>query len=130
MKQVQPPFKGILHSCPACGFPTLEERGTFDICVVCWWEDDNPDMTLLTEVTWGVGGPNGRYSINEARRNFRSHGHMYDKGEGIDVVEKPDAARQALMRYVDRVMSGNAKFSAKKFQAELDLYTDARRCED
>jgi len=32
-----------MHSCPCCGFETLEEAppGTFDICVVCGWEDDN-----------------------------------------------------------------------------------------
>jgi len=32
-----------MHPCPCCGFETLEEAppGTFDICEVCGWEDDN-----------------------------------------------------------------------------------------
>ena len=54
--------------CPCCGYLTLEEQppGTFDICKVCRWEDDNvqfrdPDY---------AGGANV-VSLNEARRNFR-----------------------------------------------------------
>lgn len=34
---------GIRYACPCCDFLTLEEPpvGTFAICPVCWWEDDN-----------------------------------------------------------------------------------------
>ncbi len=27
--------------CPACGYPTLTERGGHHICVVCHWQDDD-----------------------------------------------------------------------------------------
>src|SRR3954447_19194782 len=27
--------------CPCCGYYTLDSRGSFDICQVCWWEDDD-----------------------------------------------------------------------------------------
>lgn len=27
-------------TCPCCGFKTLDERGGYDICEVCDWEDD------------------------------------------------------------------------------------------
>lgn len=57
--------------CPCCGFKTLHEPppGTFEICPVCFWEDDfaqyeNPDMR---------GGAN-RESLNEARQNFKRFG--------------------------------------------------------
>ena len=53
--------------CPCCGFLTLEEEppGTYDICEVCFWEDDpvqfdNPDF---------VGGANN-VSLNVAKQNF------------------------------------------------------------
>ncbi|WP_410982840.1 CPCC family cysteine-rich protein [Bacillus cereus] len=31
------------YTCPCCGYKTLEEEppGTFDICSICFWEDDN-----------------------------------------------------------------------------------------
>ena len=32
-----------LYTCPCCGYKTLEEcsPGTFEICPICFWEDDN-----------------------------------------------------------------------------------------
>src|SRR5690349_12959899 len=32
-----------LQACPCCGRATLDERGGYDICRVCWWEDDGSD---------------------------------------------------------------------------------------
>ncbi|HEI2325144.1 TPA: hypothetical protein SI485_004590, partial [Escherichia coli] len=29
-----------LYKCPCCGYLTLPERGQYDICPVCQWEDD------------------------------------------------------------------------------------------
>ncbi|TNL01225.1 hypothetical protein CYD30_28230 [Kosakonia cowanii] len=29
-----------LEKCPCCGYLTLTERGAYDICPVCHWEDD------------------------------------------------------------------------------------------
>jgi len=29
-----------LFACPCCGESTLGEREAFEICVVCFWEDD------------------------------------------------------------------------------------------
>ena len=29
--------------CPACGYPTLSQRGRFDNCPLCHWEDDGHD---------------------------------------------------------------------------------------
>jgi Cysteine-rich CPCC len=35
--------EGALHEvpCPACGYPTLTERGGNHICVICHWQDDD-----------------------------------------------------------------------------------------
>jgi hypothetical protein len=61
------PAEPILHPCPCCGFRTMadEERGSYDICPVCGWEDDgvqyrDPDYQ---------GGANTE-SLNEARAAF------------------------------------------------------------
>ncbi|MGZ5243079.1 MAG: CPCC family cysteine-rich protein [Bacteroidia bacterium] len=44
-----------LYSCPGCGYPTLSERGGYEICSVCNWEDDGQDESQANEI-WG--GPN------------------------------------------------------------------------
>jgi hypothetical protein len=67
---VKPPAEGIRYPCPCCGYPTLTERGGYDICPLCGWEDDGQDDPHAEEV-WG--GPNGSYSLAAARRNFKLH---------------------------------------------------------
>lgn len=29
-----------LYECPVCGNKTLEELREYEICTICWWEDD------------------------------------------------------------------------------------------
>ncbi len=60
-----------LVPCPCCGYRTLVERGTWDTCAVCWWEDDGQDDEHADHV-WG--GPNGDVSLTEGRINFLKHG--------------------------------------------------------
>jgi hypothetical protein len=59
------------YPCPCCGYLTLPEppTGTYEICQVCFWEDDNiqfddPDYE---------GGAN-TVSLRQARENFRKFG--------------------------------------------------------
>jgi hypothetical protein len=52
------------HRCPCCGYRTLSERGGYEICSVCFWEDDGQDDHDAEEVR---GGPNGRLSLAVAR---------------------------------------------------------------
>jgi hypothetical protein len=72
------PFKNVIlprqpdgsaYPCPCCGSKTLAERGGFDICPVCYWEDDGQDDEDADLVR---GGPNGALSLTEARRNYKS----------------------------------------------------------
>lgn len=74
------PSAPSLHPCPCCGFRTLaeEERGSFEICPVCGWEDDfvqyrDPDHR---------GGANPE-SLNEARAAFAAaHPHLCPRHDG------------------------------------------------
>ena len=54
--------------CRCCGFLTLEEEptGTFEICPVCWWEDDNAQAADLDF----AGGANRVSLRQENVRNF------------------------------------------------------------
>ncbi|WP_422754974.1 CPCC family cysteine-rich protein [Micromonospora sp. WMMD708] len=59
------------YPCPCCGFLTLGERGGYEICDVCFWEDDGQDEHDAGRVR---GGPNRGLSLLDARRNFAAHG--------------------------------------------------------
>lgn len=62
---------GSLYRCRCCGYRTLGERGGFEICSVCFWEDDGQDDQDADEVR---GGPNADLSLTQARQNFREFG--------------------------------------------------------
>jgi hypothetical protein len=57
--------------CLCCGFKTLSKPEAFELCEVCWWQDDGQDDTDADEVR---GTVNGTLSLSEARRNFQSFG--------------------------------------------------------
>ena len=57
--------------CPCCGCRTLSERTAFEICEVCFWEDDGQDDGDADECR---GGPNGSLRLREARANFLRFG--------------------------------------------------------
>jgi len=65
-KSVQLPLR-----CPCCYCRTLDERGGFDICVVCFWEDDGQDDYDADIVR---GGPNAALSLTQTRANYRKFG--------------------------------------------------------
>lgn len=111
---------GDICLCPCCRFPTLEERGIYDICSICWWEDDGQDDADADSC---FGGPNGRYSLTDARDNFRNHLHMYNSGEGNNVVENPPVVRQILLEHVRGIMNGAEKFDLCKLKRLIgELY--------
>lgn len=56
-----------LVSCPCCGYISLGERGTYEICRVCFWEDDG--TTDLDRVS----GPN-HMTLRDARLNVQRFG--------------------------------------------------------
>lgn len=60
----------VLIACPCCGYATLDARGHYDICCICFWEDDGQDND---DADTYRGGPN-RVSLSEARLNFLTFG--------------------------------------------------------
>ena len=57
-----------LFRCPCCGYYTLSSPGAYEICPVCFWEDDpvqedDPDIS---------GGAN-ELCLNECRENFEKY---------------------------------------------------------
>lgn len=70
--------------CPCCGYLTMEEeeRGSYDICPVCFWEDDG----LQFDEPDDEDGAN-HVSLNQARENFRRFGAC--DPESVDAVRPP-----------------------------------------
>ena len=63
-----------MFSCPCCGYLTLPSRNEYEICPICWWEDDGQDNADADKV---FGGPNYDLSLTQARANFIIFG-IYD----------------------------------------------------
>ena len=61
------PRAGVLYRCPCCHCRTLQQRGGYDICPICFWEDDGQDDADADTVR---GGPNGLLSLTMARQNY------------------------------------------------------------
>jgi energy-coupling factor transporter ATP-binding protein EcfA2 len=59
------------YTCPCCYFRTLRERGGYDNCPVCGWEDDGQDDHDADVVR---SGPNAELSLTAARANFGAFG--------------------------------------------------------
>jgi hypothetical protein len=70
-KNVFADSSGGPYSCPCCGHVTLAERGGYEICSECGWEDDGQDDHDADVVR---GGPNGRQSLADARAAYVSEG--------------------------------------------------------
>ena len=50
--------------------PTLGERMSYEICELCFWEDDGQDLDALDMAS----GPNHGLTLRESRDNFLNYG--------------------------------------------------------
>lgn len=74
----------MLYTCPCCGYKTLEEKppGTFEICSICFWEDDN---VQFDDPDYKSGAND--ISLREAQKNFIKFGAKEKRV--ISYVRKP-----------------------------------------
>lgn len=61
----------IKYTCHCCGYRTLVDppNGSFEICPVCFWEDD---PIQSSDENWRGGANN--VSLKEARNNYKKYG--------------------------------------------------------
>lgn len=84
------PF-GML-ACPCCGHATLDERGGYDICRVCFWEDDGADNAEADRHS----GPN-HMTLTEGRINFLRTGAS--DARSLHHVRRPTAEEVQLRQF-------------------------------
>lgn len=76
--------------CPCCDYFTLGARGAFEVCPVCYWEDDGSDMESLDVVS----GPN-HITLRAARSNFERLGAADDASVPlVATAEERDGLRR------------------------------------
>jgi hypothetical protein len=61
-----------LEECPCCGYRTIGERGGYEICRVCFWEDDGGNDIDAHS------GPN-HMTLREARASFERIGAVTER---------------------------------------------------
>lgn len=97
-----------VYCCPCCDYPTVGEPPSYDVCFVCDWEDDD----------CAGGGPNGGYSLEEARQNFRKYLTMYRADEDCD----PRLKRFGYKTIHDFELRPHELERKKRVMALLDQY--------
>jgi hypothetical protein len=78
----------VLHVCPCCGYRTLDERGGYDICPVCFWEDDGVDDPAAGS------GPN-HMTLAEGRDNFARLGACSERDRELVLPDGPSRYARA-----------------------------------
>ena len=63
-----------METCACCGYKTIEEKGNYEICPICFWEDD----PVQEADPWFEGGANAP-SLFGAQYNFKSFGAMEER---------------------------------------------------
>lgn len=75
----------LKYTCPCCGYQTLNSKHEYDICPICFWEDD----WYQADKPYIDGGAN-HISLYKAQINFRKFGAWHK--ESIKHVRKPNDA--------------------------------------
>ncbi|WP_429003075.1 CPCC family cysteine-rich protein [Xanthomonas sacchari] len=60
------------------------ERSAFEICAVCFWEEDDQNDYDADEV---AGGPNDNFSLTQARANYQQFGAL--RRQALPYVRAP-----------------------------------------
>lgn len=72
------------YTCPCCGYKTLNSEHEYDICPICYWEEDYfqfEDFDL-------EGGANYKVSLRQAQINFIEFGAC--ERDMIRYIRKPN----------------------------------------
>jgi hypothetical protein len=101
-------------TCPCCGYPTIAERGSYEICSLCAWEDDGqddpahrPEGAAATPPETVAGGPNHDYSLSEARRNFATNLTSYRPSDiDFETERLTTPTKREIVAAYERAVSG------------------------
>lgn len=115
------------YICPCCFMPTLQTRAAYEACEVCDWEDDGQDSDDAGVVR---GGPNGDYSLQEARENFNQHVTMYRPADSqafaYELMDRR-SKEQLVRNFTIAILCGSDEHWKKALDVERELAAERTR---
>lgn len=108
-------------TCPSCGFPTLTERHSWEICSICNWEDDGQDDANANEI---FGGPNGGMSLTESRIEFQKEFDQYLLDENRRLIKDGAHILKSLKMFeedFEKIVDSKTNNEAKIFEKWAQL---------
>ena len=107
------------YPCPCCGHLTMgEPPGSYQICAVCFWEDD---AVQLRWPTW-AGGAN-RPDLIDAQQTFIKHGAMEERFARNVREPADDEPVEQGWRIVDLGLDSFEGTGVKEAEWPVDLTT-------
>ncbi len=75
-----------METCACCGYKTIGEKGNYEICHICYWEDDS----VQEADPWFEGGAN-KPSLFQAQLSFKKFGAIEERFLGyVKKIKKND----------------------------------------
>ncbi len=85
------------YPCPCCGHRVLGEMpGSYEICPVCFWEDDGVQFRWPT-----MNGGANKVSLSEAQRNYQDFGACDEHGRRYVRPQADDEPLDPAWRPID-----------------------------
>jgi len=108
-------------ACPCCGACTLGSRGDYEICRVCWWEDDGQDNHNANKV---MGGPNYQLSLTRGRINYLVSGISDPSRNDLRELQEPSEKYVSGRSFVLSDDGRSVSEPSTEWQASLDDEVD------
>ena len=107
--------------CPCCGCLTLDENKAWEICPVCFWEDEGGIYDGDTVKTDVMSVPN-HMTLSQARENFRRFGACEESM--IKNARKPDES-EITDTYIKLVNKDREEFKMNS-ESPISSFSRAR----
>ena len=111
-----------MHPCPCCGYKTLTARSYYELCPVCWWEDEGTEP-------WEFSDPNGE-TLVEAQQRFLQESRPYRLRDGKVRAPKKREARAQDWRPIEVTDELLAKVEEAKAEQERLWEEEERRANE
>lgn len=109
-------LNGVSHRypCPCCGYLVIDKPGTYDICPICFWEDDDVQLRW-PDFPGGANDP----SLIDAQLNYIRLGASEARVLPYVRPATADDVRDPLWRAVDVRID-----NIERYEPDNDLWPD------